>query len=329
MVMTSHILYPAFDATQPATLSPRLLQGVLREELGFGGVIISDSMNMASMSRTYPPGEAEVLAMLAGVDMLMLAEEHYAHDPATYLGRQAAIIESLLTAARSGRLPMSRLNDAVRRVVALKLQAGLLDQPPPSSDQARLMVGNPVHRQVAAAAAAAGITLLGEPGDLLPLAPRPPLSVVNVTSASAYAVLARTRGIGPNQSLSAFAAFVQAVRLRVPQAVVLPAEEAFQLDGNLSDRLPSTGVVLAVSENYPLPGEDFDTIEQLPRLRRLLAGVGPRLVIVALRDPYDLPRLDPLPTCLCTCSFRPESAAAAVAVLFGEASAPGHLPVRP
>lgn len=328
MVMTSHILYPAFDATQPATLSSRLLQGVLREELGFQGVIISDSMNMASMSRTYPPGEAEVLAMLAGVDMLMLAEEHYAHDPATYLDRQTAIIECLLAAVRNGRLPMDRLNEAVRRVVALKRQAGLLDQPPPAPDQARLTVGNPVHRQVAAAAAAAGVALLSDPGDLLPLAPRPPLCVVNVTSASAYAVLAHTRGIGPNQSQSAFAAFVQAVRLRVPQAVVLAAEEAFQLDGNLSDRLPSTGIVVAVSENYPLPGEDFDTAAQLPRLRRLIGAVGSRLVIVALRDPYDLPQLDLLPTCLCTCSFRPEAAAAAVAVLFGEAPAPGRLPVR-
>jgi beta-N-acetylhexosaminidase len=329
MVMTSHILYTAFDPAQPATLSSRLLQGVLREELGFQGVIISDSMNMASMSRTYPPGEAEVLALLAGVDMLMLAEEHYAHDPATYLDRQIAIIESLLAAATAGRLPMSRLNEAVRRIIALKFQAGLLDQPLPAPDQARLVLGNPVHRQVAAAAAAAGVTLLGDAGNLLPLAPGTSLCVVNVTSANAYAVLARTRGIGPNQSQSAFAAFAQAVRLRVPQAVVLPAEEAFQRDGALSALLPPSGVVVAVSENYPLPGEDFDTVAQLPRLRRLIEAMGSRLVIVALRDPYDLPQLDLLPTCFCTCSFRPESAAAAVAVLFGEAPAPGRLPVRP
>jgi beta-N-acetylhexosaminidase len=285
-------------------------------------------MNMASMSRVYPPGEAEVLAVLAGVDLLMLAEEHYAHDPATYQRRQAAIIESLLAAARSGRLPMARLDDAVRRVVALKLAAGILDQPLPSPDHARRTVGNAVHRQVAAAAAAAGVTLLGDPDGPLPLSPSAPLAVVNTTSAGAYAVLARTRGIGPNQATSAFAAFGQALRLRAPGAVVLAAEEAFSLDGAVSALLPPAGVVIAVTENYPLPGEDFDAAAQIPRLRRLIEAVGPRLVIVALRDPYDLPQLAPLPPCLCTCSFRPEAAAAAVAVVFGEAPAPGRLPVR-
>ena len=54
-----------------------------------------------------------------------------------------------------------------------------------------------------------------------------------------------------------------------------------------------------------------------------------RLVVVALRDPYNLPQLDPLPACVCTCSFRPEAAAAAAAVLFGETQAHGRLPVRP
>jgi len=326
--MTSHILYPAFDAEQPATLSRRVLQGLLREELGFQGLIISDSMNMASISRVYPPGEAEVQAILAGVDMLMLAEEHYAHDHTTYLERQLTIVERLLEAARSGRLPLSRLDDAVSRIIKLKLSHGVFNQPSPRPAEARRIVGAAVHRQIASAAATAGVTLLGADNRLLPVAPHVPLTIVNTTSAGAYSILSGTRGIGPNQTVSAFDAFVAACRLRTPNMLVLSAEEAFQPNGAPSDHVPTVGVVVAVTENYPLPGEDFDTTAQVPRLLRLQAAVGPRLILVALRDPYDLPRLDPLPTCLCTCSFRPEAAAAAAAVLFGESPANGRLPVR-
>ena len=328
MVMTSHILFPAFDAERPATMSARMLQGLLREELGFGGVVVSDSMNMGAIGRELPPEEAVVRAVVAGVDLVMLAEEHYAHDPATYLRRQESLMAALLAAVRSGRLPEWRLAEAAGRVLALKRRAGLFGRRAPDPEHARRAVGNAVHRQVAAAASAAGVTQLGTRRDLLPLRPGDPLAVVNTIAASSYAPLMRTRGIGPNQATAAFEHFVAAVRLRAPDAAALAAEAAFTADGWLSERVPAQGPVVAVAEHYPLPGEDFASADQAPRLRRLQDALAGRLIVVALRDPYFLMAAAPLEAVLCTCSARPEAAAAAAAALFGEAPAPGRLPVQ-
>ena len=90
LVMTAHIRFPALDPDRPATLSPVILDEILRGELGFDGAVISDSMNMHSMRTVYDPVDAATQAINAGVDILMLAEEHYDHD-AAYLGRDAEL----------------------------------------------------------------------------------------------------------------------------------------------------------------------------------------------------------------------------------------------
>ena len=88
IVMTSHIIYSALDPARPATLSPIILGDLLRGELGFDGMIVSDSMNMHSMKRNYDPIDAAIQAFQAGVDLMMLAEEHYDHDAGQYLDNQ-------------------------------------------------------------------------------------------------------------------------------------------------------------------------------------------------------------------------------------------------
>ncbi|HIE42651.1 MAG TPA: hypothetical protein EYP95_05430, partial [Nitrospinaceae bacterium] len=92
VVMTSHILFEALDSENPATFSKIILQEILREKLGFQGVVISDSMNMHALRKYYKPVDAAVAALSAGVDLIMLAEEHYDHD-GDYQNRQRALIE--------------------------------------------------------------------------------------------------------------------------------------------------------------------------------------------------------------------------------------------
>src|SRR6185436_602322 len=91
-------------------------------------VVLSDSMNMGAMKRNYAPERAVVAAIAAGVDLVMLAEEHYDHDPARYLENQVALLDAVKAAIGDGRLAASRVDDAVRRILSLKFRFGLFER---------------------------------------------------------------------------------------------------------------------------------------------------------------------------------------------------------
>lgn len=112
-IMTSHILLPQLDAAQPATLSPRILQGLLRGELGYEGVIVSDALDMAGASGVHGIPAAAVHALAAGCDLLCIGTGNTAEQ----LEEIVAAIESAVAA---GRLPAERVTDAAARVRALE-----------------------------------------------------------------------------------------------------------------------------------------------------------------------------------------------------------------
>jgi beta-N-acetylhexosaminidase len=315
IVMTSHILFPALDTKNPATLSHTILQTVLREELGFEGVIISDSMNMHSMKKNYHPHHAAIQAINAGVDLLMLAEEHYDHDAERYLQQQQALIGAVINAVRTGSIAMSRVDQAVRRVLRLKAQVE--NKPTVSQAQALAVVGSAAHRQVELNAALKAITILKDEAQRLPLAADTAVVIVNTTARSSYSALGNTRGIGPNQRKPAFDTFAEAMQGKRDKLTILSAEEVL---GN-SAAIPENALVVAVTENYVLPGMDFDQTTQQTIIELLLKHVGNRLIVAALRDPYELRDFPYIPAYICAFSFRPCAALAMSTVLCGETSA--------
>ncbi|MEV0233592.1 glycoside hydrolase family 3 N-terminal domain-containing protein [Nonomuraea sp. NPDC050786] len=109
-VMTGHLLVPSYDAELPATLSPKVLTGLLREELGFQGMIITDGIEMAAVAGAYGIGGASARAIAAGADAICVGGERA--DEATAAG----IRDAIATAVTQGLLPEERLADAARRV---------------------------------------------------------------------------------------------------------------------------------------------------------------------------------------------------------------------
>lgn len=109
-VMTAHVLFEAIDRTVPATLSPAVLDGILRRELGFGGVVVSDDLEMKAIANHFPVEEAAVQGTLAGVDLFLVC--HRADV-------QRRAIEALVRAVESGRVPRARIDEANARLDAL------------------------------------------------------------------------------------------------------------------------------------------------------------------------------------------------------------------
>ena len=110
-VMTAHILFPALDPALPATLSPRILTGLLREELDFHGLIITDCLEMKGVAGGWGSPEAAVLAVLAGADILLCC-----HTWET----QRAIRDALVAAVESGRISEARIDQSLARIAAAK-----------------------------------------------------------------------------------------------------------------------------------------------------------------------------------------------------------------
>ena len=132
MIMTAHVVYPALDRREPATLSRPTLTGILRAEMGFEGVIVTDSLSMEAITEQRSRGEAAVVSILAGADMVLIPDD------------VSGVRTALLAALRSGRLPADRLDASVRRILRLKLgHAEAWSQRPPLA-----VVGSKEHRAV-------------------------------------------------------------------------------------------------------------------------------------------------------------------------------------
>lgn len=112
MVMAGHIRYPAFDI-KPASLSPVILKQLLRNQLGYQGIIITDDLDMGAVSEGYKPEEIGIIAIQAGTDILLSC-----HNPEV----QQRIYRSTLQAVKDGKLPQADIDASVRRIVYCKLK---------------------------------------------------------------------------------------------------------------------------------------------------------------------------------------------------------------
>ena len=326
VVMTAHSLFPALDLENPATLSSKILIELLRGEMGFDGVILSDSMNMGAMKKSYAPAEAAVRALQAGVDLIMLAEEHYDHDAQNYLKQQCALLDAVCDAVKTGKLCQQRVDEATLRVLKLKEKYGLFDAPLAEYDKAKSVIACDEHQGVATEVSQQAISVMVNLNGLIPLSVRNRCMVlVNTTERRSYEILWKTRGIGPNPNIAAFDRFAEAFCAKRPDTVVIPAEKI--LSEGLS-ALEVQSVIVAVTENYPLPGIDFEQASQAKIVKMLAEKFPDRLVVVGLRDPYELMNFPEIRAYLCAFSFRPHSAIAAADALFGEFALQGKTPVE-
>lgn len=124
-VLTGHLYLKQLDAADPASLSPEILTTLLREELGYNGLIITDDLNMGAIEKEYSLPEASVLALLAGNDIILIC-----HSLLENPKDLEEIISAIETAVRSGRLPQKQLDASYQRVLKAKQTVGLIPSTP-------------------------------------------------------------------------------------------------------------------------------------------------------------------------------------------------------
>ncbi|MGD2046018.1 MAG: glycoside hydrolase family 3 N-terminal domain-containing protein [Gemmatimonadota bacterium] len=170
-IMTAHISVPALNGgiREPSTLSPMVLTTVLREELGFDGIIFTDAMDMSAIARRHSAGEAAVLALEAGADVILMPPN------------VGAAVDGIVEAVESGRVSEARVDESVRRVLGAKARVGLDEERTVPLEMVGRLVGTPEHIAVADEIARKSITILKNGSNLLPLRGTRTASVLSVT----------------------------------------------------------------------------------------------------------------------------------------------------
>ncbi|MBT2209090.1 glycoside hydrolase family 3 protein [Actinomadura sp. NEAU-AAG7] len=161
-IMTAHVVVKAIDPDLPATLSAKVLTGLLRGDLGFKGLIVTDAMDMDAIAKNWGVREATVMAVNAGADIIMSTGEFSTHVDA---------VGALLDALRAGRLSRARVDESVRRILALKCDYDVFDHRYVSPRAAERVCGNTGFHSRALAMGVAGTTLVRNEDGVLPFDP--------------------------------------------------------------------------------------------------------------------------------------------------------------
>jgi len=298
LIMTSHILYPSFDEKYPATLSYNILTKLLKEKMNFKGLVITDSMNMGAIRKSYTVEESTILALKAGADFIMLSEEHYDHNE-DYLENQIKSIHAIINAVKNNDIDIKLIEDKLERIIAFKRDKILnnTNKVPLSSHENRLRDEEKISFDA--------IKLLKNKTIQFPLSDKK-IALVNATPTESYKNIVNIRGIGPNQRTSAFETFSQTFLNHHENS------EAFSYENTHDATLNSFETIILVTEDYPLPGEDFDKKKQIQRVENILEQYNNKTLLLGFRSSYELQFFPDVNNYMCAYTSRTPSAKAAV-----------------
>ena len=305
-IMTAHVQVPGVlgVGAPPATLAPEFLTGLLRDDLGFTGLLFTDALTMRAITDMYGGGEAAVRAVEAGADVIL--------SPASV----PEAIGAMRGALASGRVTRERLEASARRILSMKAGLGLHRERLVSLERVGEVVGSGDHLAFADSAATRSITLVRDQDRLVPLLP----AVAGTTVHVVYA---------PTSMLWASRAFSPGLLARVTDVVEIRLDE--RSDSTLYDRtrqqLEEAARVIVSAYVPPTAGSRPEAVPA--GLRALIAASAPSrpTVLVSFGSPYLLSAVPDVGSYLLAWGDREVSQRAALAALFGEQPITGRLPI--
>jgi len=322
-VMTAHITVPAVetDPNKPASISANVITGLLKEQLGFKGLVVTDALDMGALTHAFSGNLAEisaaeaVAAIQAGNDMVII--------PADLDGAY----NGLLNAVKQGKISQKRIDESVLKILRLKASVGLDRTRLVNLESVERIIARPENLAIAQTIADRGITLVSDPGKLLPLhASTAPSSTVAVI----FTDNARTSEGGR--------AFAHALHQKVPNATVIYVDDsnAGFISQQVLASVDKATTVIAVAEAVPsarrtTDGQAKGSVDLDQNAAQLLADIlktaAGKTVVTAFGNPYIGTQIPGIQTYLCTFSDTPGSAVSLVRALFGEIPIHGRLPV--
>jgi beta-N-acetylhexosaminidase len=305
-IMTAHIAVTGVlgDSAPPATLSPYFMTDVLRKEMNFHGLLVTDAMTMGGVANRYGATEPLVLALQAGADILLMPHS------------VTEAINTVTSAIESGRLTQARIDESVRRILRMKAQAGLRTGRLVDLDAVDTIVNIPARSSIASEVAEKSITLARDSASLVPLS-RNTRRILSITYADGGDLVA---GRVFNQEL-------RSAGLRVLTETVDSRTTQAELD-RLRAAADSVDVVIASA--YVVPRESRGSIGAsggFPAFIEQLSAARKNLVAISFGNPYLVSAFPSVPAYLLAWGGAPVSQRAAARALIGRTAISGKLPI--
>lgn len=305
-IMPGHLAVPAFepDCSIPATVSRAIVTDLLRREMKFRGLVITDAMEMGGVTSLFPPGEAAVRAVEAGADVLLMPPV------------PDAAIAALEAAVQSGRLSEARIDESVRRILAAKAKLGLDRARPVDVTKLDETFGRPEFEAQAQDIADRGVTLLRDSSRLLPLDSTRPLRVLLVA-------LSADPDACPGETIE------PELLARVDSLAVLRADTRFR--GVTELKLPpADSYDAAIAALFVRVADRKGNVgfpeDQRAFVNQLLAA-GKPVAVASFGSPYLIERFPNAKAWLAAFSANAVSQRAAARALFGQVAIQGRIPV--
>ncbi|WP_462410907.1 glycoside hydrolase family 3 protein [Neobacillus sp. Marseille-QA0830] len=310
-VMTAHVTFPKVDDTKaiskkdgseitiPATLSHKVITGLMREEMGYNGVIVTDALNMGAIAEHFGPVDAAIRAVKAGADILLMP-----------VGVED-VANGLYEAIHSGEIPIDRVEQSVKRILTLKLNRTIVK---PKADKsveekaanALKAVGSAEHKAIEKEVAAKSITLVKN-SDVLPLKATKEDKIAVVGNAGSYVNL-----------------LAEQVKKQHDNVMYIHTQSKLstaQLRAIKDAKYVIVGTYTAsVSGRAPAAG-------QMQLANQLISEMDVPVIAVGIRNPYDVMSYPDADAALVQYSYLPASFEAAVNTIFGKNNPTGRLPV--
>jgi beta-N-acetylhexosaminidase len=320
-VMVAHLEVPALDPTPglPASLSPAIISGLLKGDLGFRGLVITDAMDMRGLVRGFPVAEAAVRAVKAGVDILLI--------PA---GERAAI-DGITDAVRRGEVSAARIDSSVARILMAK-QWLLLDEVPfVDIERIASVVGSREHRLLADRIARNAVTMVRNDSALLPLQPygrRRIAAVILSDTDDNRTEINRSSSSQANEPFGAY--FMQQVRRRtgtVESIRLTPSTPAVIFDSLLARVAHADVVLMPLYVKVRTASGAIGVPDNLVPFLQGLAAKEKPVVLISLGNPYAIAAYPWARSVLCAYGDTEPLVEATVEAIFGESDVSGRLPV--
>jgi beta-N-acetylhexosaminidase len=301
-VMIAHVALPATDGL-PATVSSAVVRGLLRERLGYDGVIVSDCLEMQAVADSLGTPKGAIMAVQAGIDLVLVSHRY---------DRQRDSIAAVRAAVAAGEIDPAIIRLAAERVMALKHRLPSWDELPTETDLAT--IGSAEHRELSSRSYGQSVTLARDDG-AIPLRLRETDRVLVVTPEIGSVTQAVDIPFIPE-------ALVEDVRRRHANTGAARITREIDDAGRqaLLDSARAADWVILVTLNAHLD-------EHQAELAREIVAIGRPTIGIAVCNPYDIGAIPTLRTALATYDYTPAALAAATRVIFGEIAPQGRLPV--
>ncbi|WP_404431286.1 beta-N-acetylhexosaminidase [Sutcliffiella horikoshii] len=304
-VMVAHVAFPSIDSEKvPSTLSRKVVTELLRKDMGYEGVVVTDCMEMNAIIDYYGIEEAAILAVEAGIDQVLISHT---------FERQTRAIEAVIKAVELGRISLQQIDAAVERVLKLKEGRNLQEDSAEWTD-CKKEIGSVKHTELAQKASEASITLVRESDGLLPLQSEEKILMISVdpyVTSGADDTLYSEVTIG---------SFLEEKLPNLSEVIVSVTPEEEVVEKLI---LAASGVDKIFVATYQANQHD----SQAMLVQRLVKEYGDKVGVIALRSPYDLERFPDVSTYILTYESRKLALQSVSKFLLGEIEAKGKLPI--